>query len=228
MKAAQILFTCFWLLAILGAAGPPDSDKPASLVRNGDFSQPDPADPAKPAHWDKPDGLGVQWAVLAAGEDGPERGRAIRLNTAIPETAMLAQWKKTGIDKWNIPDPTGAPVAGAYGLSYYSDAMPVAAGQAYRIAFRFKGASGGAKVWVRGYGLLRGRERRLYDTIVNCRAAGGGWTAFSQTFHPTASTPGVASIRVMLFATWPPGVYWFKDVAITPVPTAAWRAEHVE
>ena len=32
-------------------------------------------------------------------------------------------------------------------------------------------------------------------------------------------------MRVMLFAYWPPGVYWFDDVVITPIPMSEWEAE---
>ena len=37
------------------------SSRAQSVLPNGDFQQGDPAHPGKPAHWDLPDGLGVQW-----------------------------------------------------------------------------------------------------------------------------------------------------------------------
>ena len=207
--------------ALLPAAGAAEHvTNSVSLLPNGGFEQVDPADPSKPAHWDKLDGLGVQWVQA----EGSGSGKAIRMDTAQTEKAMVAQWRLKGIDKWDVPGATGDPIAATYGLSYYSDPISVQIGQAYRISFRWQGASGGIKVWVRGYGQLKGEERRLYDTIVNGRG-GKEWTAQTQTFHPTRRTPAVTYVRVMLFAYWPPGVYWFDDVVITPVPMSEWEAE---
>jgi hypothetical protein len=203
----------------------PADDKAVNLVQNGGFETTDAADTNKPAFWDRPDGLGVQWLVE---EGGKGHGKAIRMNTAISEADMVQQWRKVGIDKWDIPKPTKAEVAGSYGLSFYSDSTPVVSGQAYRVSFNFKGAGGGGKVWVRGYGLLKGKERRLYETIVNCNRGGKGWTSYSRTFHPTTNTPHVVSMKVMLYAYWPPGVYWFDDLAITPVSNEVWKAEMVD
>lgn len=205
-----------------GQPGLPATNAPEqAIVVNGGFEAEAPDFPGRPLGWDALDGLGVQWAE--AGDAHP--GKAIRINTSVSETNMVEQWNKTGLAKWVFPNPTGDPIAATYGLSYYSDPMPVATGQAYRISFRYKGPSGGAKVWVRGYGTLRGEERRLYDTIVNCRVPNQGWTRFSQAFHPTKHTPGVRTIRVMLYAYWPPGVYWFDDVAIVPISAAEHEAE---
>ena len=80
----------------------------------------------RPAGWNKPDGLGVQWMEAPADTNRISRGKAIRINTAITEKAMMAQWQSAGINEWNIPKPTDAPVAAAYGLSFYSDTLPVA------------------------------------------------------------------------------------------------------
>ena len=187
-----------------------------SLLPNGDFQRTDPQDPAKPAGWDKPDGLGVQWT------NPPGRpGKAIRLDTAVSEQAMVAQWKKMGITQWDIPNPAGNAVSDTYGLSYYSDAIPVKSGQVYRVTFDYMGPSGGAKVWVRGWGLFAGEKRRRWETFVNCRTQGNDWTHFEQDFHPTKFRPGVSEMKVMLFAYYPPGIYWFANVKIEPVDEPA-------
>ena len=228
MRKAHLFPACCLLSAILLIGGKPDSENPLSLIKNGDFSQADSTDTNKPAYWDKPDELGIQWVNVPTSQEGTGQTKAIRMNTALSEKAMMDQWKKMGIEKWNIPHATDGPVGGTYGLSFYSDAISVRTGQAYRLTFKFKGKSGGAKVWIRGYGLLRGNERRLYDTIVTCRTKDDDWTAFSQAFHPTANTPDVTCIRVMLFAYWPPALYWFKDVAITPISQEEWKLEFSE
>jgi hypothetical protein len=184
------------------------------LLPNGGFEKADPALAAKPAGWGRPDGLGVQW--IAAPEPG--HGKAIRMDTRVSEQAMQAQWRRTGLtNEWNIPRPDAVPIATTYGLSLYSDPVPVRPGQAYRITFDFKGASGGAKVWVRGWGLFQGEKRRRWETWVKCSSTGEAWTTCSQVFHPTRARPDVTEMRVMLYAYHPPGVYWFDNVRIEPV-----------
>ena len=234
-RLRHCLFAAILLTTVVGAsAGPDKAPAPAGtnaapttaiLVPNGNFELPDPADPRKPFFWDLPDGLGVKWVEAAPGDtNSATRGKTIRMDTAVSEAAMVAQWRKMGIDKWDIPKPANSEVAATYGLSYYSDTIPVEPDQAYRVSFRFQGASGGAKVWVRGYGTLNQETRRLYETIVNCRCK-AGWTEFSQAFHPTKNTPKVTQMRVMLYAYWPPGVYWFDDVKIEPITAAQYETE---
>jgi hypothetical protein len=203
--------------------GASDATSPAAstnLLLNGDFETTDASDSTAPAHWDKPDGLGVRWVEAAE----KTHGKTIRMDTAVSERDMVAQWKKTGLTQWDIPEPAGGPVAATYGLSYYSDWIPVKSGHACRVSFDFKGHSGGAKVWVRGYGEFRGQSRRRqYETIVNCRVPGKGWYRFTQVLHPTKRKPAVSEIRVMLYAYWPPGVYWFDNVTVQPIPEAEYE-----
>ncbi len=205
-------------LALAAAAAAPA----ANLVVNGGFEQADPAAPGRPLGWDLPDGLGVQWAPVPAGMDGAARGRAIRMDTRVSERAMEARWREKGLDTWHIPDAAGNAIADTYGLSFYSAPFPVSSGTTYRVRFRLRKERGGegAKVWVRGYGELRGALRRLYETVVFCRGEGGKWLSFEQEFSPTKHRPAVTEMRVMLYAYYPPGVYWFDEVAVEPVPPA--------
>jgi hypothetical protein len=191
------------------------------LLPNGDFERADTRDAGKPAFWDKPDGLGVQWVQLAPEANAKGRGRAIRMDTAVSEKAMVAQWQKAGITQWSIPKPANSAIAETYGLSFYSDPIPVRPGQAYRVTFDYRGASGGAKLWVRGWGQVGGVKRRRWETIVNCRVNDSGWTTFSQVFHPTKARPDVTEMRVMLFAYYPAGLYWFDNIRIEPVDEPA-------
>ena len=195
-----------------------------SLLTNGGFEKADATHSTQPAGWDRLDGLGVRWETET---NGPAN-RFIRMDTAISEKAYVSSCQATGLVKWVFPNPANDAIAATYGLSYYSDSLPVVTGQAYRLTFRYRGASGGGKVWVRGYGMIRNEERRRYDTVVNCRTPGTGWTSFSQCFHPTRHTPTVTRMRIMLFAYWPPGVYTFDEVAVTPVSEAEWLADHRE
>ena len=185
-----------------------------NILENGDYEKTDAANPAKPAGWDRVDGLGVQWTQ--APDAG--HGRAIRMDTRLSEQTMQAQWIKTGLTNiWSIPQPGKNAIAETYGLSLYSAPMPVRPGQAYRITFDFKGHGGGAKVWVRGYGMFQGEKRRRWETYVDCHGKGDAWTTQSQVFHPTKFRPDVSEIKVMLFAFYPAGIYWFDNLRIEPV-----------
>ena len=181
------------------------------LVVNGELEKPDPTNADQPLGWDTTDGLGVQWV---AGPDAA--GKAIRMDTALSEQQMVAQWTKVGMTEWIFPKPAANAIAETYGLSLYSQAMPVEAGRTYRITVRYRG-SGGAKVWVRGYGDKGGKPRRMYESMGACPAAETTWGEFTQDFNPTKHTPNVTTMKVMLFAYYPAGVSWFDDVRITPL-----------
>lgn len=180
-----------------------------NLVANGTFEAADPANPAKPLAWELPDGLGVRW------EDAPGGGgRAIRMDTSVPETAMVESWRAAGLSStWDIPEPAQNAIAETYGLSYYSDAFPVVSGKTYRVTCRLRGGVG-AKVWVRGYGMFRGKMRRRYEAVLHGETREDAWTTNSLVFHPTRQRPEVTEARVMLYAYYPPGVQWFDDIAV--------------
>jgi hypothetical protein len=93
----------------------------------------------------------------------------------------------------------------------------VAAGQAYRVSFDFQGPSEGAKVWVRGYGEFKGEKRRRYEKVVTCRTDRAGWNHFSAVLNPTQHRPEVTEMKVMLYAFYPPGIYWFDNVRIEAI-----------
>ena len=121
MKRAPIFVLL--ILALTAAQGPAQSN---SVLPHGDFEQADAQDKAKAAGWDRVDGLGVQWT------NAPDaaHGKAIRMDTRVSEQAMQAQWVRTGLTNlWNIPKPEKNPIAETYGLSLYSDPIPVKPGQ---------------------------------------------------------------------------------------------------
>ncbi len=212
----HILFLC--VVTAAGAEKGEITPLAPSLVENGDFETADANDPGRPAGWAMPDGLGVQWTNAPIGADGAPRGKAIRLDTRVSEKDMVARWKEKGITEWNIPSPADGAVAGTYGLSFYSQPIKIETGVTYRVEFDFMGPPGGAKVWVRCYGLFHDRMRRRYETVINCRGAKDKWTTFSKNFCPTRLRPEVTEMKVMLYAYWPPSVYWFDNVRITVQP----------
>ncbi len=184
------------------------------VLPNGGFETSDRTDARKPACWSLPDGLGVQWTKDAA---SPEHGTCIRLDTTQTERTMQAQWAKMGMTNvWNIPKPDKNAISDTYGLSYDSDMMLVKSGQAYRITFDYKGEAGG-KVWVRCYGILDGERRQRYEKVVFCERTDGTWMTFTTVLHPTLYRPDSTIMKVMLFATYPAGRYWFDNVQLEAI-----------
>ena len=97
-----------------------------SVLPNGDFEQGDPAHPGKALHWDAVDGLGVRWTDAPG---TPPHGKAIRMDTSVSEIDMVASYQKAGLTQWVFPKPAGNAIAETYGLSLYSDAVPVVPGK---------------------------------------------------------------------------------------------------
>jgi hypothetical protein len=188
-----------------------------SVLPNGDFEQADPAHPGKAAHWDLTDGLGVKWTDAPTLPGAPPHGKAIRMDTSQTEQAMMASYTKAGLTQWIFPKPEAAPIAMTYGLSLYSEAMPVVAGKTYRVTFDYlaeKGTSG--KLWFRAYANVNGEKKRVYEGTIDCGGS-GGWKQFSGVFHPTKYRPNVDEFKIMLFALYPPGVAWFDNIRVEAV-----------
>ena len=202
-----------WLVAGRLVAEETDAGGGPNLLANGDFSAAAAGEvPSGPAHWDAPDGLGVQWAPAPGG------GAGIRMDTAISEQAMVAQWHKVGNTTWDIPHAAGNAIAETYGLSLYSQAMPILPARSYRITYDFLGPSGGVKLWVRGYGQHDGEKQRLWEAVVNGTGDGPTWKTTSMVIHPTRHRPAVTEIKIMLFTYYPAGVYWFRNIRLQLLP----------
>ncbi len=205
------MFNMLILLVLAASAfcpGPARCADASEGVVNGGFET-DAAN-GGPRGWDMPDGLGVR---RAPDSDAAGHGMIILMDTRVSEREMVAQWKRAGIDKWDIPNPAANPIADTYGLSFYSDPFPAVSGAVFRLSFDYKGA-GGAKVWVRGYGRVRGELRRVYETWAPCQCRGGEWTRNERIFHPKSSAAEIVEYRVMLYAYYPPGLYAFDNIRV--------------
>ena len=188
-----------------------------SVLPNGDFEQGDPAHPGKALHWDAVDGLGVQWTDAPAIPGAPPHGKAIRMDTSISERDMVASFQKAGLTQWVFPNASGGPIAASYGLSLYSDAVPVTPGKNYRITFDYmseKGTNG--FILMRGYANVDGQKKRVYEKKIECSSQ-GAWKTFSDIAHPGRSPQPVDEFKIMLFAYFPPGVAWFDNVKVEPI-----------
>ena len=167
-----------------------------AVLPNGDIEQADPARAGKAAHWDLMDGLGVQWTNAP----GSGHGKAIRMDTAQTEKAMVTSYAKAGLTQWVFPKPADTTIAETYGLSLYSEAMPVVAGKTYRVTFDYLAEKGtGGKLWFRAYANVNGEKKRVYEGTIDCGGS-GGWKQFSGVFHPTKYRPKVDEVKIMLFA----------------------------
>ena len=185
-----------------------------SVLPNGDFEQPDPAHLGKAAHWDLTDGLGVQWADAPVLPGAPAHGKAIRMDTSVPETALVDSYTKAGLTQWVFPHPQGNAIAETYGLSLYSEAIPLVPGKTYRVTFDYladKGTAG--KLWFRAYADVNGEKKRVYEGTIDC-SGGPTWKQFTGVFHPTRHTANATEFKIMLYAFYPAGTAWFDNIKV--------------
>jgi hypothetical protein len=193
------------------------------IVPNGDFEQADPAEPGKALHWEKVDGLGVRWTDAPVEPGEAQHGKAIRMDCDVMEEDMQASYLKAGLTKWLMG---GAPQKGmaigySYGLSLYSDPQPVIPGKIYRITFDYKsGPLPHGKLWFRGYGMVDGVKKLIYESLIGCTGTttGAGWVHCKGVFHPTRHNPNVTEFKIMLYAydyTPPGGLVWWDNVNVT-------------
>ena len=170
-------------------------------------------------------------------------GKCIRMDTDVIQKEVHRRMEELianpGAPRW-AKTPTRPPkfdtVAGLEGVSLYSEAIPVEPGKFYRMSVdaMTRVAAGIPMMFVRGYGMAKTAkgvriQKKLYDTYLACRfEQPGRWQHFEQVFCPTDRAPAVTEIRVMLYAYWEPGLYFWDNVALTEVPeeeAAILRAE---
>ena len=185
--------------------------KPVEINIHGDFEQADPANPAKPLGWELSDGTAVAWT--ATGDAA--HGKAIRMNTALSEQDCDDANAKAGLTKWVFPHPANTPIGESYGLSLYSEAFACEPDKVYTVTFDYKCEKGtGGKLWMRGYAMVNGEEKRVYEGNVDC-GGNAEWKSYTGTFHPTKHTPGVVKLKIMLYAIVPDGIAWYDNVKVT-------------
>ena len=201
-----------------------------NLVANAGFEAGDKS----PDGWQRIDGLTTFWV---AGER--PTGKRVRFDTNV----YHSQWKawqekyKAGATADEAPAkvPTSGPkydtVAGLYGVAYFSDPIAVRPGTSYKVEVDYRGKSvlGGAveffpKLFIRGYGEVAGEKRVVYDAYLalRCKTQAKEWEHNVRIITiPTDMRTPVEFVRLMLYAYWPPDLYWFDNVTMKEVAAPA-------
>jgi hypothetical protein len=189
------------------------------LVKNGTFEAGDKG----PEGWQKVDGLTLFWV---AGQS--PTGKCLKMDTDVYETQWNA-WKKQqkeGAPAQMAPEkiqPTGNrydTVGGNYGVAYFSDPIPVKPGKSYKVCIAYRGLTADIffpKLFIRGYADIKGDQRAVYDAYLalRCQTQGKEWENNLRIITIPTDTPSpVEFVRLMLYAYWPPGQYYFDNVSM--------------
>jgi len=181
----------------------------------------------RPLGWDRVDGLTTLWVHSP---DTPERGRVLQMDTRILAVQASKWWSRwrDGAPASDAPGPAYSrpphydSVGAGAGVHYYSDYYPVKPHRQYRISADLKGPSRGSigvpKVFVKGYGRVGSTNpvrREIWRTYLACRNPDNTWRHYWQRFQPAE---GAEWLRVVLYAHWPPDVYYWDDVRLTIEP----------
>jgi len=189
------------------------------LVKNGDFELGDKS----PDGWQKIDGLTTFWV---AGQS--PTGKCLKIDTDIYET-QWNNWKKKqkeGTPAEMAPEkiqPTGNrydTVGGNYGVAYFSDPIPVKPGKSYKISIGYRGLTADIffpKIFIRGWADFKGEKRSVYDAYLalRCQTHGKEWEQNVRLIRiPEDTKAPVEFVRLMIYAYWPPGTYYFDNVSM--------------
>ncbi|MFA5863729.1 MAG: hypothetical protein WC975_03485 [Phycisphaerae bacterium] len=152
---------------------------------------------------------------------------------------------KAGVKPADAPKPirTDPPhydaVGGIEGVKLYSDYMEAIPGKTYLLSVRVKGPiKGNAMIFVKAYALLPTsksetlQRREVWQTYLHCVIGDENWKKYELIFTLPKTLPPVEKkmgkektkirqpklqwIRLMPYANWEVGKYYFDDVALCP------------
>jgi hypothetical protein len=178
----------------------------ANLVRNPGFEAPD-AGGKGPIDWQAPGALVTGGVVTwTANPDGP--GKVI---------------------KYDMDEDT----AGAYGMAYYSDWIPIEPGATYRFSCRYKSLGPTVKIFLKGYHEFPSQEgfpaqrRETYRRQVHPAGEKNQWNSVVADFIPSHANPNQQPtwMKVDLYAYWPKGVVFWDDIVLKKVRDAPAAAQ---
>lgn len=188
-----------------------------NLVKNGGFE----LGKHTPLGWTEVNGLTTFWE-----KDAKTGNRYIRFDTDVYRDEARARAREMQLphDKRPPPKPKTPPtgnkyntVAGTDGVSLTSDWIEVKPNGTYRISARVKSTGTAIKVFVKGYGIIRGKRELVYQASKNFKKGDGKWHTIERIVHLSKSRIPVRWVRIVLFAYWPPGQVWFDDISFTRV-----------
>jgi len=195
----------------------------------------------KPAGWERIDGLTTFWLDDPTGAG---RGKVLKMDTRMLQTQADEWWRKwrAGAPASQAPKPILAPppaydsVGGLHGAHYYSDFFEIKPGMRYRVLADFKGKTTDfffAKVFLKGYGMApatvresKPERREIWRTYLACRNFENQWKHYSETFTipqrgirmSNVVTVQVRWIRIIPYAYWPPGLFYWDSVKVVEEP----------
>ncbi len=211
----------------------------SSIVPNGSFEHGIP--PYKPAHWDTVDNLCSFWVK----SDKGGRCIKFDTNVSQQQAWDWWKELKKGAKPQQAPNPihTNPPhydaVGGIEGVKLYSDYIPVKMGKKYKLSAKIKGPTKGqAKIFIKAYAMLPTAKndklikREVWNMYMHCNTNNNDWHEYSQIFSLPKTLPQVRKkhsdgtikyyspeiewIRIMLYAYWSVGDYYFDDIRIFP------------
>lgn len=231
LTAAALLVAIVRPLRGADEAKRPDWQLSDNLIPNGGFE----IGSKYPESWQPVDGLSTFWT--AQGRGG---GKCVMIDTDV----LLDQWRRRQEEiaaRPNSPPPQKSPtrppkydtVAANDGVHYKCLAkIPYREGAVYLLSVDCraevdKKETAAPFVWCRGYIIHRGRERRIGEGHLYLHETGPDWKTHYMLIHPGEwkSTLNARPIKpdyfkVILYAYWPPGRYWFDNVSLVEVDEA--------
>jgi len=191
------------------------------LVKNGGFEQGDKT----PAGWQRIDGLTTFWPA-----DG-QTGKGLKIVTDVYHDQWVEWQKKYKAGATAAEAPKATPtsgakydtVAGIYGAAYDSQPIPVQPGKAYKVSLSYRGKSDDfffPKLFIRGWGDVKGEKRVLYDAYLalRCKTAGKNWESNVRIVEiPTDTQSKIEYLVLKIYAYWPPGTFYFDNVSMKEV-----------
>ncbi len=214
-----------------------------NILKNGNFQK---GKGFEPANWDMVDNLVSFWEVDREGNRYIKFDTRVLQDQVYDwyERLKSGANPKDAPKPIFAPPPCFQAVGGIEGVKLYSNFIPIEPGKTYLLKAKIKGPpKGQAKVFVKCYALLpkasltdtKLYKREVWRMYMHCNTI-NKWKEYSQIFTIPAKlkpvrakkknadgkievkvyNPKIQWARVMLYAYWRVGIYYFDDVQLCP------------